>query len=60
LVISPYRWNRFKNKVYAVNALIANTEEEFYAHILQGYLDAKKNDKDFLKHGLTKKAKSKL
>ena len=60
LVISPYRWNRFKNKVYAVNALIANTEESFFVHILQGYLDAKKNDKDFLKHGLKHKMNSRL
>ena len=44
LVISPYKWNRIKGKIYALDALIANTEEQFYALILQGYIGAKHND----------------
>ena len=57
LVISPYKWNRIKGKIYALDALIANTEEQFYALILQGYIDAKHNDNDFVKCGLEKKSK---
>ena len=56
LVISPYKWKRIKDKIYASDALIANTEEQFYALILQGYIDAKHNDNDFGKCGLEKKS----
>ena len=57
LAISPYEWKRIKGKSYVLNALIANTEEQFYALILQGYIDAKQNDNDFVKCGLEKKSK---
>ena len=57
LVISPYKWNRIKGQIYALDALIANTEEQFYALILQGYIDAQHNDNDFVKCGLEKKSK---
>ena len=56
LDISPYKWNWIKDKNYASDALIANTEEQFYALNLQGYIDAKQNDNDFVKCGLEKKS----
>ena len=55
LIISPYRWNRIEGKNHALDALIANTEEWLYALILQGYIDAKHNDNDFVRCGLGKK-----
>ena len=57
LVISPYKWNRIKGKINASDALIANTEELVYALILQGYINPKHNDSDFVKCGLEKKSK---
>ena len=57
LVISPYKWNMIKGKIYALDALIANTEEQLYALILQGYIYAKPTDNDFVKFGLEKKSK---
>ena len=58
--MSPYRWNTLKNYTYIFNALMANTEEQFYALILKGSVDAKLNDNDFLNCGLQKKTKAKL
>ena len=57
VVISPYKWIKSKGKTYALDALIANPEEQFYAPISQGYTDAKHNDNDFVKCGLEKKSK---
>ena len=57
IVISPYKWNRIKGKIYALDALIANTEEHVFALILQAYIDAKHNDNDFVKCGLEQKSK---
>ena len=57
LVISPYKSHRIKGKIYASDASIANTEEQLFALILQGYIDAKHNDNGFVKCGLGKKSK---
>ena len=46
-----------RGKIYAFDALSANTEEQLYALILQGYIDAKHNENDLVKCGLGKKSK---
>ena len=59
LIISPYKWNTLKNYTYIFNALMATTEEQFYARVFTGYVDAKLNDSDFLSCGLQKRTTAK-
>jgi len=55
LLIPPYKWNLWKRYTYALTTMITNSEKQFYALVKQGYEDAKKNDIEFIKLGLTKK-----
>ena len=40
---------------YALTGLVANSEKQFYSLVMQGYVDAKTNDIEFMKLGLTPK-----
>ena len=60
VIISPHKWNTLKNYTHIFNASMANTEEQSYALILKGYVDAKLNDDDFLNCGLQQRTTAKL